>query len=95
MKARAAIGAAASFGDLVSDVYVAYAYYKEGRAGTANALLGMVGANIGFQLVIVYSQTHKLKNDKWKTMLYEFLSVVSFMKPGESHSTPSRPFPPF
>ncbi|GMI53005.1 hypothetical protein TeGR_g2903 [Tetraparma gracilis] len=57
-------------------------YYKTGRPGTANALLGMVGANLVFQLLVVYSKCHSIKKNKWRTMLFEVLSIVTFSKPG-------------
>ncbi|GMI40477.1 hypothetical protein TeGR_g12310, partial [Tetraparma gracilis] len=82
VKVRAAIGAAASFGDMISDAYMVNAYYVAGRSGPANALLGMVGGNLCFQLIIVTVQTQRLKKDKWRTRFFEFLSVISFMKPG-------------
>jgi hypothetical protein len=83
VKVRAAIGAIVSFGDAVSDAYMVNVYYVAGRSGPANALLGMVGANLGGQLIIVYVQTHGLKKDRWRTIFFESLSVVSFVKPGE------------
>jgi hypothetical protein len=103
VKARAAIGAGVSFGDMLSDAYMVGLYRKTGRPGTANSLLGMVGANLGFQLVVMYAKCHSIKKHKWRIMLVEFLSIVSFVKPGEPPphppSPPSRvrppPHPPF
>jgi hypothetical protein len=83
VKVRAAIGAAASFGDMLSDAYMIHVYHETGRPGTANALLGMVGASLVFQSIVVYAQNHKLKKNMWKTLLFEFLSIVTFVKPGE------------
>ena len=82
VKARAAIGAGVSFGDMISDVYMVDLYYKTGRPGTANALMGMVGANVAFQIVVTYAKCHSMKKNKWKTMLFEMLTVVLFVKPG-------------
>jgi hypothetical protein len=42
----------------------------------------MVGANVAYQMIIVYVQTQGLKKNKWKTMLFEMLTVVLFVKPG-------------
>jgi hypothetical protein len=94
VKARAAIGAGVSFGDMLSDAYMVDLYRKTGRPGTSNSLLGMVGANLVFQLVITYSKCNNMKKDKWKTMLFEFLSIVSFMKPGALSPAISPPSPP-
>ncbi|GMI19044.1 hypothetical protein TeGR_g4044 [Tetraparma gracilis] len=82
VKARAAIGAGASFGDMVSDAYMVKVYLDTGRPGTAYALLGMVGACLFFQVTVNYLQNHNLKKNKWKTMFFETLAIVSFVKPG-------------
>jgi hypothetical protein len=42
----------------------------------------MVGANLAFQGLTVYQQVQGLKKNKWRTMLFEMLTVVSFVKPG-------------
>ncbi|GMI53009.1 hypothetical protein TeGR_g2903 [Tetraparma gracilis] len=42
----------------------------------------MVGANLVFQLLVVYSKCHSIKKNKWRTMLFEVLSIVTFSKPG-------------
>jgi hypothetical protein len=42
----------------------------------------MVCANLVWQVIIVIYQTQGLKNDKWRTMLFEMLTVVTFSKPG-------------
>jgi hypothetical protein len=98
VKARAAIGAGVSFGDMLSDAYMIDLYYKTGRSGTAGALLGMVGANLVYQLVVVTGKCTGMKKGKWRTMLFEVLAIVSFMKPGAtspSHLPPStHPSPP-
>ena len=57
-------------------------FYDMGYTANAKGLLAMVGANLAFQGIIVYLQTQGLKKDKWRTMLFEMLSVVSFVKPG-------------
>jgi hypothetical protein len=84
VKVRAAIGAGVSFGDMLSDVYMVDVYFTTGRMGTANSLLAMVGANIAYQLGLIFLQTYNLKRNKWKTILFEILSVVTFTKPGKT-----------
>jgi hypothetical protein len=95
VKARAAIGAGVSFGDMLSDAYMAHVYFDTGRPGTAYALLGMVGGSLFFQAIIVLAQNRNIKQNKWKTILIELLSIITFVKPGETSlrclSTP----PPF
>jgi hypothetical protein len=59
-----------------------HTFFTTGRAGTANALLGMLLGNLLFQMTIVYAQVQGLKKDKWRTLLFELLTVVSFVKPG-------------
>jgi hypothetical protein len=67
-------------------------YYDTGRPGTANALLGMVGGSLFFQLIVVYAQNHNLKKNKWKIMFIELLSIITFLKPGEkTHVNPPPP----
>jgi MFS family permease len=76
------LGAGVSAADALSDAYMINAFYEMGEAGTANGLLAMVVANLAFQAIGVYVQTHNLKKDKWRTVLFEMLSVVTFAKPG-------------
>lgn len=79
---------------MLSDAYMINVYFETARPGTANALLGMVGANLGWQVIVMYGATHSLKKDKWKTILLEFLSIVTFMKPGAAvRQSPPNPTP--
>jgi predicted polyphosphate/ATP-dependent NAD kinase len=71
-----------SAADAVSDAYMINEFYVMGKMGTANGLLAMVGANLGFQVIVTYAQTQGLKKDKWRTALFEMLAVVTFSKPG-------------
>ena len=83
VQVRAGLGAGLSFMDMASDAYIVNEFYNTDRVGSAKALLGMVCANMGFQLIIVYVQTVGLKHkDRWKTRLFEILSVAIFTKPG-------------
>jgi hypothetical protein len=76
------LGAGVSAADALSDAYMINEFFKIGETSTAKGLLAMVGANIAWQTLIVNMQTQGLKNEKWKTMLFETLAVVSFVKPG-------------
>ena len=57
-------------------------FYDMGDTANAKGLLAMVGANLAIQGLIVYAQCQGLKKDKWRTVLFEMLTVVSFVKPG-------------
>jgi hypothetical protein len=57
-------------------------FFVVGNTGAANGLIGMVGGNLAFQALIVVGQNQGLKKDRNKTILFEMLSVVSFVKPG-------------
>ncbi|GMI24152.1 hypothetical protein TeGR_g7569 [Tetraparma gracilis] len=90
VKARAYLGAVVSAADALSDAYMTNVFYVAGETGTANGLLAMVGANVAWQTLTVYMQTQGLKKDKWRTVLFEMLTVVSFVKPGvEAHRVAS------
>jgi hypothetical protein len=82
VKARAYLGAGVSAADALSDAYMIKTFYDLGDTGTAKGLLAMVGANVAYQTIIVYVQAHGLKKDKWRTMLFEMLTVITFLKPG-------------
>lgn len=82
MKLRAFGGAGLSFGDMISDAYMINTFYKTGKRGTANGLLAMVGSNLAIQVLIVWCQTQGLKKHRRRTMLFEILPVVTFVKPG-------------
>jgi hypothetical protein len=71
-----------SAADGLSDAYMIKTFYDNGDTGTANGLLAMLGANLAFQLVLVYAQTQGLKKDKWRTMLFETGCTLTFAKPG-------------
>ena len=82
VKFRAWLGAGVSAADGLSDAFMAKTFYDMGDTGNAMGLLAMVGANVAFQMLIVYVHVQGLKKDKWRTMLFEMLTVVSFVKPG-------------
>ncbi|GMI37645.1 hypothetical protein TeGR_g5344 [Tetraparma gracilis] len=82
VKARASIGAAVSFADLLSDAFVVKTYLDAGQKGDAVALMAMVGVNLLTQLLIVMLQNRGLKKDKVRTIVLESVAVVTFTKPG-------------
>jgi hypothetical protein len=57
-------------------------FYDMGDTANAKGLLAMVGANLAIQLVLVYAQVQGLKKNRWRTALFEMLTVVSLVKPG-------------
>ena len=79
---RAYFGAGMSFLDLASDSYMIMTFFKTGLSGAGYALMGMVGGNLVFQLLVVIGQTAGRTKNKWRTLFIEILSVVSFTKPG-------------
>jgi hypothetical protein len=82
VKFRAYLGAGMSAADGLSDAYMIKTFYDVGDTGNAKGLLAMVGANLCFQLLLVYAQVQGLKKDKWRSVIFEMLTVVSFTKPG-------------
>jgi hypothetical protein len=82
VKFRAYLGAGVSVADAVSDAYMIKTFYDVGDTGNARGLLAMVGVNVAYQMVVVVAQAQGLKKNKWRRMLFEMLSVVTFAKPG-------------
>jgi hypothetical protein len=82
VKGRAYLGAGVSAADALSDGYMIKKFFETGNRGAAVGLLGMVGSNLAFQMLIVYGQTQGLKKTKWRIRLFEMLTVVAFVKPG-------------
>jgi hypothetical protein len=54
VKLRAYLGAGVSAADALSDAYMIGEFYEMGETGAANGLLALVGANVAFQLLVVY-----------------------------------------
>ena len=82
VKFRAWLGAGVSAADGLSDAYMIKTFYDMGDTANAKGLLAMVGANLALQGLIVYGQCQGLKKNRWRTALFEMLTVVSFVKPG-------------
>jgi hypothetical protein len=82
VKFRAWLGASVSAADGLSDAFMIKTFYDMGDTANAKGLLAMVGANLAYQTLIVYGQCQGLKKNRWRTALFEMLTVVSFVKPG-------------
>ncbi|GMI20900.1 hypothetical protein TeGR_g4684 [Tetraparma gracilis] len=82
VKFRAWLGAGVSAADGLSDAYMIKTFNDMGDTANAKGLLAMVGANLAIQGLIVYAQCQGLKKNRWRTALFEMLTVVSFVKPG-------------
>ncbi|GMI41994.1 hypothetical protein TeGR_g8255 [Tetraparma gracilis] len=79
---RAALGAGLSIADMVSDAVVIMDFYAKGQTGFAVSLMGMIGTNMLLQAGIVNMQTRGLKKDKIRKMLFDFMTILTFTKPG-------------
>ena len=75
---RVGIGALLSSVDAATDIYVVGTYYSEGLHGQANAMLGMISANLAIQLLIVLAQHQK---KRWTVKLKEALITLLFLRP--------------
>ena len=64
--------------DAATDIYVVGTYYSEGLNTQANAMLGMISANLIIQLLIVFAQN---QNKRWKVKLKEALITLLFLRP--------------
>ena len=82
VKARAAVGAAVSTSDMVSDGVVAADYFRTGRTGVAYALLAMVGTNMLMQLMITHVQTRGIKKGRARKVALEVAATLTCTKPG-------------
>ena len=75
---RVGVGALLSSVDAATDIYVVGTYYSEGLSGQANAMLGMISANLGIQLLIVLGQYQK---KRWTVKFKEALITLFFLRP--------------
>jgi hypothetical protein len=82
VRVRACIGGSVSMLDLVSDTVIVVEYIATGRNRLAYLLIGMVAANMIFQLLVVWGQTRGLTENRWRTMMLQMLATVLFIKPG-------------
>jgi len=82
VKVRAGLGAGLSMADMVSDTIVILGFRRTGNMHYASLLMGMIGLNLAFQLMITFVQTVGLKKGRAKALLVEALAIVTFTKPG-------------
>ena len=75
---RVGVGALLSSVDAATDIYVVRTYYREGLHGQANAMLGMICANLAIQLLIVIGQ---YQNKRWTVKLKEAWITLLFLRP--------------
>ena len=75
---RVGVGALLSSVDAATDIYVVGTYYSEGLNGQANAMLGMISANLIVQLLIVLAQYQK---KRWTVKLKEAIITLLFLRP--------------
>ncbi|GMI33043.1 hypothetical protein TeGR_g5390, partial [Tetraparma gracilis] len=82
VKARAAVGAAVSTSDMVSDGVVIADYFRTGRTCFAYALLAMVGTNMFYNLLITFVQTRGIKKGRARTIAVGVAATLTCTKPG-------------
>ena len=75
---RVGVGALLSTADAATDVYVVGTYYSEGLDGKANAMLAMIGLNVGMQILVVFAQYQK---KSWIVKLREVLFCLLCLRP--------------
>ena len=75
---RVGVGALLSSVDAATDIYVVATYYSEGLNGQANAMLGMISANLIIQFLIVLAQYQK---KRWTVKLKESIITLLFLRP--------------
>ena len=64
--------------DAATDIYVVGTYHNEGLNGQANAMLGMIVANLIIQLLTVLAVNQK---KRWTVKLKEALITILFLRP--------------
>ena len=75
---RVGVGALLSSVDAATDIYVVGTYYSEGLNGQANAMLGMIIANLFIQILVVLAQYQK---KSLAVKLKEALITLLFLRP--------------
>jgi hypothetical protein len=79
MKARVVFGSSLSLFDMVSDVYMIYLFWEEGKSAFAIATLSMILINMFFQVSVVLLNTASMKSS---TKIREVMYVLMCVKPG-------------
>ena len=75
---RVGVGALLSTADAATDVFVIGMYYSEGLNGKANAMLAMIGLNVGMQILVVFAQYQK---KSWIVKLREVFFCLFCLRP--------------
>ena len=75
---RVGVGALLSSVDAATDIYVVVTYYSEGLNTQANAMLGMISANLFLQILVVFVQYRK---KRLIVKLREVLICLLFVRP--------------
>ena len=75
---RVGVGALLSSVDAATDIYVVGKYYSEGLNTQANAMLGMISANLIIQLLTVLAVYQR---KRWTVKLKEVMITLLFLRP--------------
>jgi hypothetical protein len=78
LKARVTVGAITSMTDLLTDVYVTYMFWSDGKEGYFNASFASLAVSIGIQILVVWGQNRKLG---MKRVLMESFPILIGFKP--------------
>jgi hypothetical protein len=78
LKMRVAVGAALSFGDVISDLMMILNFLSAGSNRAAYGTLAMVAFSLLLQIVVSIAQT---KHRGWIAVAYEVMIVLCFLKP--------------
>jgi hypothetical protein len=78
LKARVTVGAVTSMADLLTDVYVTYMFWSDGKEGYFKASLASLLVSVGFQLFMVWTNNKKLG---MKRVLREWFPILLGYKP--------------
>jgi hypothetical protein len=78
LKARVTFGAVTSMTDLLTDIYVTYTFWSDGKGGYFKASLASLAISIGLQLFLVWGQNRKLG---MKRVLREWVPILLGFKP--------------
>ena len=78
LKFRVVLGATLSTLDLITDIYITYCFWKDGRETFFKSTLAMLAASISLMIWVVITQNRKMGIGK---ILLEVLTVIFGLKP--------------
>jgi hypothetical protein len=78
LKMRVTVGAVTSMADLLTDLYVTYMVWNDGKSGYFKASLASLAVSAGFQMLVVWGQNRKLG---MKRVLRELFPILIGLKP--------------